>query len=166
MCSLNTSLPIDLIILVSLVLSLIIDLIIFDHATDHILARWSSQVWIELILAQDQLLTKMIQVLILKAVAFHKSVCVKRARSFLIGPTFTNDELRLIYDGCWSVLLITICHYLTKEHQGRQPGWTLRFSISHCIILPLVKESPGHHRDFEDYDDGSPRRWRWIPLGE
>ena len=48
-CSLNTSLPIDLIILVSLGLSLIIDLIIFDHATDHILARWSSQVWIELI---------------------------------------------------------------------------------------------------------------------
>ena len=114
MCSLNTSLPIDLIILVSLGLSLIIDLIIFDHATDHILARWSSQVWIELIFAEDQLLTKMIQVLILKAVAFHKSVCIKRAWSFLTDPTFTNDELRLMYDGCWSVLLITICHYLTK----------------------------------------------------
>ena len=114
MCSFNTSLPIDLIILVSLGLSLIIDLIIFDHATDHILARWSSQVWIELIFAEDQLLTKMIQVLISKAVAFHKSVCIKRAWSFLIDPTFTNDELRLIYDGCWSVLLITICHYLTK----------------------------------------------------
>ena len=78
------------------------------------LAHWSSQVWIELIFTEDQLLTKMIQVLILKAVAFHKSVCVKRAWSFLIDPTFTNDELRLIYDGCWSVLLITICHYLTK----------------------------------------------------
>ena len=114
MCSFNTSLPTDLIILVSLGLSLIIDLIIFDHATDHILARWSSQVWIELIFAEDQLLTKMIQVLILKAVAFHKSVCIKRAWSFLTDPTFTNDELRLMYDGCWSVLLITICHYLTK----------------------------------------------------
>ena len=78
------------------------------------LARWSAQVWIELILAEDQLLTKVIQVLILKELAFHKSVCIKRAWSFLIDPTFTNDELRLIYDGCWSVLLITICHYLTK----------------------------------------------------
>ena len=79
MCSLNTSLPIDLIILVSLGLSLIIDLIIFDHATDHILARWSAQVRIELIFTEDQLLTNMIQVLILKAVAFHRSVCIKRA---------------------------------------------------------------------------------------
>ena len=114
MCSFNTSLPTDLIILVSVGLSLIIDLIIFDHATDHILAPWSSQVWIKLIFAEDQLLTKMIQVLILKAVAFHKSVCIKRAWSFLTDPTFTNDELRLMYDGCWSVLLITICHYLTK----------------------------------------------------